>query len=190
MMYERRPHAGYFRGGSRQHKKRDELFAVQKLLESMEIAGESLYHSPRICEHDPPDCIAEDRRGRSVALEVTELVDEDAVAQAASGDTSLRLLEFDEVVERIRAILRKKDRAVCGVGSHSKIVLLICTDEYTLKTYRDCVEALKNRRFSPLKRIDEAYVLFSFDPYEEQCPYVQLRFGEDGESNNDEAQLT
>jgi hypothetical protein len=142
---------------------------------------------PRICEQDPPDCIAEDASGRSVAFEVTELVDEEAVAQAARGDASLGLLEFDELVERIRTILRRKDRAVYTVGSHSEIILLIYTDEYTLKTYRECVDALKNRRFSPLKRIDEAYFLFSFDPYEERCPYLRLRFEEDGESKNDEA---
>ena len=131
-MYQRREHAGYFRGKSKEYKERDELFVVEKLIESMETVGEGLYHSPNVSVKDPPDCTAKDASGNCIAFEVTELVDESSVALASQGTRIATSWELKELIGDLVGIMKEKDAIDYGHREYSSTILIICTDEYTL----------------------------------------------------------
>jgi len=169
-------------GASRKYKRRNELFVIEKLFESMEIVGEPLYHSPQILMEDPPDCIAKDECDSLVAFEVTELVDEASVALAAKNKRRIKFWESNELIGRISDMLMDKDSVDYNHTDYSKVILVIFTDEPTLR-YKNYIKSLSIHQFPKMKQIDEAYFLFSFDPYErERCPFTRLRLGGNSEA--------
>jgi hypothetical protein len=77
------------------------------------------------------------------------------------------------VISEIDRILKEKDGKSYHGGPYSKFIVVIHTDEYSM-SYASYAQGLQKRYFSGYNQVDEAYLLFSFDPSEECCPYVKL----------------
>lgn len=78
-MRKKRRYAPYF---DWHHKQRKELGILEALLETMRLRGDAAYHSPEIVEGDPPDCTVRNENESLVAVEITELVAEEAAREA------------------------------------------------------------------------------------------------------------
>lgn len=169
----RRGYATHFEDPDKQMK---ELGVVKELLRSMELRGEAKYSNPISSLNDPPDCVVFDREGREVAVEVTELVDEEAIRRSLHGDkvsqprTPVEEVEEIKVITKINCIIQKKDGKVFKGGPYAKKILLIFTDETILVSRRfEYAEFLPKRSFGPVEQIDEAYFLFSYVGHAQPC---------------------
>lgn len=124
---------------------------------------------------DPPDCEAIDCHGRTVALEVTELVDERALAAAQRGQSNWAPWHEEKVRTAIQVRLTGKDGKHLKGGPYDEYLVLVHSDEPGLS--RDLVErALAGHSFDTPKRINRAYLLMSYDPAKKGYPYFPLRF--------------
>lgn len=155
------------------NKQRKELGVLEDFVKSLRFRNEAFLSSCQIYEKDPPDCLAYDEKGNIVAFEIVELVSEEAVINSEKGENLIHYWENEEVVEKIQSILRKKDRKQFNGGPYSRIILLIFTDEYTL-SYQRCLPIFSSKIFKNISQTNEAFLLFSFDPYENHCPYIRL----------------
>jgi hypothetical protein len=126
--------------------------------------------------NDPPDCEALDADGRSIAIEITELVDGDMIAAARRSsrrqwrtwnETSFRV----ELQER----LADKDGKKLKGGEWAEYVVLVHTDEPAL-TIEQAQTWLEGYRFQSPRQIGRAFLLLSYDPFRRGYPYVQLRW--------------
>ena len=134
---------------------------------------------------DPPDCIVFDRRCRPVAVEVTEFVSRKAIEEKfedkersrkmTQQDSIYRDWSLNEVVEKLNNIIRNKDGKTFKGGPYAKTILVIHTDEFRLLIDREGVyeRDLPSQSFGPVKQIDEAHLLFSYEPGV-GSPYIKL----------------
>lgn len=171
---KRRKHANWYEDSN---KERKELRVVESLINGMKKRGDNLYHSPILLgiKEFPPDCILKDQKGNDVGVEVTELVDEYSVKEKEKGLTTTRIWNNEEVISEIEKILRDKDLKIFHGGSYSKKIVVIHTDEESI-LYDELFPVLESHTFSLLKQIDEAYLLFPYNPpqLEEEYPYIRL----------------
>lgn len=169
----RRRHAGFFSWFDRSPggKALAETGAVGSLLESMAASGQVEYSRPRASSTDWPDCEVDSLEGKVVAFEVTELVDPLALSRRAPS----RPWSEQEMVTRLATLLGHKDERSFDGGKYAEVVLLIHTDELYLDPDR-AAEFLDKHRFS-LKHhnISRAFLLFSYLPQLERCPFLELR---------------
>ncbi len=171
----RRGYATHFEWPDKQIK---ELGVVKEWLRSMESRGEAAYSNPISALDDPPDCVVLDRGGRKVAVEVTELVSREAI-EINQGkrweDHVYRDWRLNEVITKINDILQNKDGKTFKGGPYAKTILVIHTDEFRLLIDREEVYEgyLTSQSFGPVKQIDEAYLLFSYEP-DVGYPYIRL----------------
>ncbi len=168
-------YSGYF---DWHDKSRKELGVVESLVSSMHERGDFRYRNPRSSSEDWPDCYVDSAQGGEVSVEVTELVDPDAVRvnrqqQHCPEQQVYRAWEPHEVLAEIDRILRHKDLRCCALGT---IALVIHTDEPEL-LWSEYKDLLASTAFSSCERIDVAFLLFSYDPAEKGCPYVELQLG-------------
>lgn len=179
-----RGYADFF--GWRTDRALEETGVLQSLAESMSIAGvEPLWRSiasrGRGC--DPPDCEAVDAAGRRVAIEVTELVDEDLLRRYSAAKREGRAMPFewaDWSAERfalqLAHLLAKKDvrfPKLKGTPYPGGYQVVLFTDEPALST--SVVEAYM-RRLDPMAcaHVTAAYLLLSYDPAVQRCPFFVL----------------
>jgi len=168
-----------------QNKGLKELSAVRDLIEAMRRTVDDRLHSPEMGP-DPngaPDCIALDTEERRVALEVRELVSQEAVV-ANQHATSLLDAKYADwrpegVITEVDSILRQKDAKAYAGGPYVYIAVVIHTDEPTIDhdTYS---RVLRARLFGPYNKVSRAYFLFSPQPQLGYSPYVSLRLCEPG----------
>jgi len=159
------------------NKQRKELGIVEDWLESMCTSGESAFTSPRFGPHpnNAPDCIVLNKNGENVAVELCELVSEEAVAENQRGNAVYRDWQPTEVVNKIGEILKKKDKKTYHDGPYSEIIILIHTAEPVI-AYEHYKELLSLKGFQGLHQVNQAYLLFknhnnpSITPY----PYIKL----------------
>ena len=80
-----RGYADYF--GWRPNRDLEEAGVVQNLCESIELSGSKFLHSiiPRGRGNDPPDCEGRDFDQQRIAIEVTEIVSEEAIRAFKAG---------------------------------------------------------------------------------------------------------
>ena len=154
-------------------KGRKELGVLEELIRSMEIEGPSSYHSPRIQDPDPPDCSALDAQGALVGFEIAELVSEDAVRRTEQGETLVSDWTPHMVALALNSILLEKDGKSFVGGPYARIAVLVHTDEYLI-AYDEVRPYVEGRSFGPFKTIDEAYLLLSYNPYYQRCPFLRL----------------
>jgi hypothetical protein len=121
--------------------------------------------------------VSRDRNGEGVALEVTELVSEKVVKMNMEGKEVYFDWDRATVVHAIERILKKKGSRLRKVNraQYSKFVLVIHTDEDTLP-YSEYHQLLRNQVFQRVPGIDQAYVLFSYDPSLKGYGHVPLSF--------------
>ena len=113
---EIRQHAPYFALSA--DKQENEVEVARVLREEMLRRGEESYDSirSRRLGNDPPDCEAVSSNQERVGIEVTELVDEQAVKEASRGTAVLHNAVAPlSAVERISTIVGQKTVPMCGV---------------------------------------------------------------------------
>jgi O-6-methylguanine DNA methyltransferase len=132
------------------------------------------YHSVSAGPHpnQAPDCIILDGGNNSVGVEVVELVDSFAVAKNEQGEDIYRHYKKGDFVAAVRDILKNKD-AKTYFGRYLKIIVLIHTDEPDL-SYERCREWLKDAEFPPLDTIDEAFIIFPYNPVNKH-QYIRIK---------------
>lgn len=159
-------------------KPRKELGILEDLLETMIRRTQDYYHSPKVLKNDPPDCTLLDRNDNLIAVEITELVSEEAVRNAEQGKFAWKFWLLEDVLKEIDSILKEKDTKDYHGGPYKKVIVVIHTDEYSMN-YATYAADVGKVVFSGYHLIDEAYLFFSFDPAEECCPYIKLNIKKD-----------
>jgi hypothetical protein len=136
---------------------------------------------------DPPDCEARDAKGTRVAIELTELMNREAVERAAklkkaSVPPSAMPMPVEwtcpEIIALIQQRLAKKDfRERLKDGPYDEYIVVIYTAEQRLDsgTVRTCVQ---DHRFTVTSGIDRAYVSLDYEPGV-GYPLLRLRCGSD-----------
>ena len=179
-----RSHADYFSWLS--DRDVEELSVVQSLNESLAHHGQPFFHSlqSRGRGNDPPDCEARSCTGRRVGIEVTELVERKSMEEASSRRPIPRerweerckpfpeSQLFDLLAERIA----NKDKSLVKSrgGPYDEYVLIIYCDEPRVLDY-GLIEYVRGTTFPRTTLIDRAFLLFSFSPWENRCPYIELK---------------
>ena len=127
--------------------------------------------------NDPPDCEANDPRGNLIGIEVTELVNPEAI-MAFKKKQVYEWAEWDrtKLIDAINNRLDTKnipDR-IKG-GPYASYILVIYTDEPFLNA--DYIkDLLKGYRFARRNLIDRAFLFIFFDPTYKTYPCIELEF--------------
>lgn len=174
-----RPHAGHFHSDT---KAGSDLNVAEEFVECALPDDGAPFQSLRTCGTDPPDCEAIDSAGRRIAIEVTDLVDGNAIQHAKRGrDTrkTTKKSKPDVKVEpwsarrfgaRVLDLLRKKDGKTLKNGPFAEYLVLIACDEPALdrETVMAYLAALKRPQLVNVHRaylvlydaMAQAYALF------------------------------
>ncbi len=152
-----------------------ELGVVQDLLDSMRNDGDMRYRNARSVNGDWPDCEVDDEFGNTVAAEVTELVNEEAVRRVQRGEMDFSYWTDDEIKEKVGRILARKDLKSSHGGLYSKVILVIHTDEFT---HSRLFPVIRGTEFTRLENIQEAFIIFSYDSRTHTYPWCEIQFGE------------
>ncbi|ESS69431.1 hypothetical protein MGMO_134c00060 [Methyloglobulus morosus KoM1] len=175
-----RGYAGFF--GWSSDRDIEEWGVVTCLVESLEREGEILFTSlkRRGRPNDPPDCEALNFDWKRVAIEVTELVDEKAIKNYKSGAIH-EYANWDKTkfIESLQKLLSRKDSKYPKLKEppyDGGYIVVVHTDEEMLD--RITVEAyLARHKFENIKYVTRAFLLLSYDPSIEMCPYYELKLG-------------
>jgi hypothetical protein len=148
---------------------------VKDLLKSVELK-EGVCHIRRLVsnpdKYAPVDCFGTDILGKTLAYEVTELVDEKTVRLNRRGVRVYKEWSSTELITKLtEKLLAKNDQL--KAARYDKQIVVIFTDEPFLR-HSWCVPILRHHAFGPLANINEAYLLFSYEPGREGCPYIVL----------------
>jgi hypothetical protein len=173
-----RGYADYF--GWAPNRDLEEWGVLQGLRESLELQGRQFYYRNLVMRgrpNDPPDGEAHDADGHRIAVEVTELVNPEAIRAFKSGrkfdfafwDRSIFLSSLANAVLRKDAKFPQlKDPPYDG--GHD---LVIFTDEPMLS--RAAVdEFLSGHRIEPPKYLSRVVLLLGYDPGVERCPVYEI----------------
>lgn len=159
----------------------EEYGVVKAFCESLEKEGNPFLDCNSILirarGNDPPDCEAKDLDGNIVGVEVTELVDPNAII-AFKKDQVYEWAEWDKakLVDAINTRLDAKNtpERIKG-GSYDSYILIIHTDEPVLRVDY-AKNLLKKHRFARRNLIDRAFLLISYDPRYQTDPCIELEF--------------
>jgi hypothetical protein len=157
----------------------EELGVITALAESLR-ADRALFFSDLVRRgrsNDPPDCEAVDRDGDRIAIEVTELVDESAIRAFKAGRVYDRAdWDREKFLLRLYSLIAGKDRRypeLKGSPYPGGYVVVVFTDEPMLT--RTAVEGFLAGHAVPEPRyIDRTFLVLSYDPGVERCPYFEL----------------
>lgn len=175
-MAEPRKYAGFWHQKNNEDEKRlREVSVLMDLIKSAEIARIDLdLLRPQINPDDPPDCIAHTSSGERVGIEVTELVNWQHITwkEEQWEDGRVKVWSSEEFNNFLHRLLTSKDGKTYKGGPYERIVVIIHTDEWGLD--RKTEKLLDKSRLPDLEQIDEAYLIQSFDPSQNCCPYLRL----------------
>jgi len=171
-----RKYASY-RAWRRDQKGIPELDVARDLARALEGDQDLALTDLRLSQKDPPDVVALDVRGRTVAIEVTELVDPEVVRLNETGHHCYRDWSMPEVVARVEELIRQKDGKKFHGGPYGRIVVVVHTDEPAIQ-WTACHDAVPSHPIEALTQVTEAYLVFSWDPATQSCPVVPIRLGE------------
>ncbi len=172
-----RKYASFFHSVDKKLKERD---VVRILLREMAKKGDVHITGPvtSVDEREQwPDCRAKDDKGQDVAIEVTELVSQEAIEANQHGDGKWCWWSDASVMERLEKIIREKDQTCYHGSNYTKVVLVVNTDEPALDS--DQIGSLVQMRvFAKPRNIDGAYLLMSYHPLlgGGYYPYFKLTF--------------
>ena len=165
-----RRYAGFFEWFDQGQK---DLGVVEELVESLNRSGANL-SAPRLHTPDPPDCVCLDEAGNIVAIEVTEVVSEEAARLTAQGQDVMRVWNPGELREHIASRLTDKDSKHFNGGPFAKTVVCLFTDEPML-TPPQVRDELRTASFGPFSQVTAAYLVMSYDPSSKSYPVVPLQ---------------
>ena len=171
-----RPHASFFKWTN---KETEELGVVQILIEAVESPPLE-FRRVRPGTPDPPDVVGEREDGSEVAIEVTELVDEEvtgrnvrAVRKGRAHEAVYREWDRPALLAAIEERLKAKDSVKLHGGPYDDYVVALHTDEMAL-THAEAESWLAGHTFVGLEKVTSAYLLFSYDGATQRYPYVLL----------------
>jgi hypothetical protein len=170
-----REYANFFEGRDRGEK---ELWVIKSLFESMERVSDCAYEKPRIPKENPPNKIAEDKKGNVIGLEVTEVVDEETVKAYEKRRGHHKIWDGQELLGKLEQRLLDKDKRIYIGGPYFKRVLVFHADE-TFLDPEEIIPLMNEHEFPKTAQINEAYLLFSYDPRPRKYPYVKLHITSD-----------
>jgi|GEM_PF-2623774 len=123
-----------------------------------------------------PDCEVNMSTGELCGVEVTELVDSECIKLNEKNNNVYRLWSYEDIIDGIEKRLREKNTRSHG-GKYQKLIVLIHTDEFEID-YDTFNKIIKEHKFSGLKNIDEAYLVYSYDPRYKNYPVSVLKLSE------------
>ncbi|MBC7945566.1 MAG: hypothetical protein H7X91_09975 [Burkholderiales bacterium] len=158
----------------------EEWGVITSLAESLQLDG-ALFFSQlrrRGRPNDPPDCEALGSSGR-IAIEVTELVDEDAIRAYKRGNSySWADWTKEKFLSSLSALIASKDQRFPLLKEppyEGGYVVIVHTDEPMLP-FGAVNRFLTGHSFEKPKHVDRAFLLLSYDPALQRCPYFELAF--------------
>lgn len=151
-----------------------EMDVARDLAKALVDHGDLALVDLRVATADPPDVVAWDSLGRKVAIEVTELVDEEAIKRNKAGQDVYRQWSEADLLAKLEELVRTKDGKTFLGGPYQRVVVAIHTAEPAI-SWRECQAYLAMWEIAGLTRVTEAYVVFSWDPSTETCPVVPIR---------------
>ncbi len=176
---KRRGYADFF--GWATDRDLEEWGVVSALSESLEADNVSFLSTLRRRgrPNDPPDCEALSSSGSRIAIEVTELVNGEAIRAFKEG----RVYDWaewsrDKVLSVLAERVAGKDKRFPYLKEppyEGGYVVVVHTDEPTLSP--STVEIFLNgHRFAKPHYVSRAFLVLSYDPATERCPYFELAF--------------
>lgn len=139
-------------------------------------AGNSLFEKikARGRPNDPPDVEALDAQGRRVAVEVTELVDAQAIRAARKGHPhwpEWTSVGFRGRVQELLTRKAKRKTFLRGGPYPGGYVVVIFTDEPELRS-----DFLRPNLIEPFEGhgVDRAFLLVSYEPRTSNYPYFEI----------------
>ncbi len=151
-----------------------ELGVVEELIEALNRTAQLGLHTPREFSPDPPDCVCSTATGEAVAVEVAEVVCEEAARLTAQGSHVYRHWRPGDLAAHVARELADKDRKVFHGGPYQSIIACLFTDEPAL-TFARAASELADQEFGPFSQLTAAYLLFSYQPAMQSYPVVALR---------------
>lgn len=151
-----------------------ELGIVEELIVTLNAISNLGLHSPLSFSPDPPDCICLNASGQRVALEVAEVVCEEATRRNAQGDAVYREWRRGELTAHVAEKLTEKDQKTFRGGPYGSIICCLFTDEPALE-FDVARQELHAARFGPFSNLTAAYLLFSYQPATQSYPAIELR---------------
>lgn len=169
-----RGYASFFDWPDRDQK---EVGVALSLFESL-LAKEGSHYSnlrARGQGNDPPDCEATGPDGKQIGIEVTELVDAEGIKNSKAGRRyEWATWDKAKVESYLTSRLTAKDRpGTLQGGPYDRYWVVIHCDEPEL-TYDRVQGLLSGWSGATTKLIDDAFLLFSYDPQHELCPFIRL----------------
>lgn len=131
-----------------------------------------------LCEFDPPDIFFKLADGNLVGVEITELVNEQAINYQIKQDQKYNdeVTKFDYglAVIKLREILESKEQKVSKCNcNYQSLVLLIHTDESLLNS--EIFDGKGKQIFSQgSTTFNSVYLLFSYEPKKQENPLIRL----------------
>jgi len=156
-------------------KPQKELGVVEELIAALNSGTKLGLHSPREFVPDPPDCVCLDASGQAVAIEVAEVVCQEAAHKNAKG---LGLHVYREwkpgdITEYVARKLSEKDQKTFHGGPYRSIIACLFTDEPVL-SFSQAETELKGNLFGPFSQLTAAYLLLSYQPSTKTYPVLEL----------------
>lgn len=159
----------------------EEWGVVSSLGESLQ-ADNALFFSNlkrRGRPNDPPDCEAQTESGERIAVEVTELVDGQAIQAFKEGcvydwaewtKEKFHLVLTERISKKNECFPKLKDPPYAG-----GYIVVVHTDEPELS--KPIVDTfLANYPLEKPSHIDRVFLVLSYDPAIGRCPYFELNF--------------
>jgi hypothetical protein len=109
-----------------------------------------------------------------VAVEVAEVVCEEAARRTAQGEQVMRVWRSGELKTHVADLLTVKDGKSFHGGPYAEIVISLFTDEPMI-TLEQAKSELADTSFGPYKQLTSAFLVLSYDPSTKSYPVVPLR---------------
>jgi hypothetical protein len=165
-----RKYASFFEWPDKQIK---ELGVVRELLAALNSTVNLGLHTPSIFEQDPPDCVCKNSKNDNVAIEVAEVVCQNAARLNAKGQDVYRVWQTGELASHIQHRLNEKDNKTYHGGPYADLFACLFTDEPMLTL--DFVKAeLASVSFGPFLQLTSAFLLF-YEPVSKSYPVIKLQ---------------
>lgn len=162
------------------HKSVKERGVIHELLSSIERdTGEVFFGLRSRGNEDPPDCEATGETAARVGFEAVELVDATACREGREARKVDQLYwrwadwPPERIVAEVQELIGRKGKARPKGGPYDRYILAIHTGEPAL-TRVTVAEALAGHVFTDAGIITEAYLLLSYEPESESCPYLRF----------------
>ena len=170
---KRRKYANFFEAPTKELK---ELSVSEEWLSTYGVEHGYDEKSLVACNNQWPDCEVKMYSGGLCGIEVTELVDQECIERNENNQDVYRLWNDDEIIEAIERRLKDKNTKSHG-GKYQKLIVLIHTDEIEITSDRGN-EAIGAHTFSGFKNIDDAYLVYSYEPSNQGYPITSIKLSD------------